>query len=315
MLVTGLTSVAIFSSLSAGYLIFKNLLTNEEEINEEIEVNNIIKYEYFPVEKIIDKTEKDNSVNYYFVEGEKEGLKTCIGLDLEGNNVSIDLLEGHTVVGGASRWGKSNFLNVFITNIIRTYTENEVIFAGCDYKKSDVYYFRKYKHFENAGVSTDKESFLKQINALEKEMNRRADILDNTNCRNVINYNKKYDKKFTYIIFVIDELIQVVTDSDCKKKLHEIMSKCASYGIYFLLASQDLTKETIGRCKMNCSQIIGFHTFDETDSNTLIGKGQDLQNIIVKGRCKIKNSEGVTEVQTFYIDEEQIEEILKTYEK
>ena len=315
MLVTSLTSVAIFSSLSAGYLIFKNLLTNEEEINEEIEVNNIIKYEYFPVEKIIDKTEKDNSVNYYFVEGEKEGLKTCIGLDLEGNNVSIDLLEGHTVVGGASRWGKSNFLNVFITNIIRTYTENEVIFAGCDYKKSDVYYFRKYKHFENAGVSTDKESFLKQINALEKEMNRRADILDNTNCRNVINYNKKYDKKFTYIIFVIDELIQVVTDSDCKKKLHEIMSKCASYGIYFLLASQDLTKETIGRCKMNCSQIIGFHTFDETDSNTLIGKGQDLQNITVVGRCKIKNSEGIKEVQTFYIDEEQIEETLKTYEK
>ena len=315
MLVTSLTSVAVFSGLSAGYLIFKNLLTNEEEVNEEIEVNNIIKYEYFPVEKIIDKTEKDNTVNYYFVEGEKEGLKTCIGLDLEGNNVSIDLLEGHTVVGGASRWGKSNFLNVFITNIIRTYTENEVIFAGCDYKKSDVYYFRKYKHFENAGVSTDKESFLKQINALEKEMNRTADILDNTNCRNVINYNKKYDKKFTYIIFVIDELIQVVTDSDCKKKLHEIMSKCASYGIYFLLASQDLTKETIGRCKMNCSQIIGFHTFDETDSNTLIGKGQDLQNIIVKGRCKIKNSEGVTEVQTFYIDEEQIEETLKPYEK
>lgn len=315
MLVTSLTSVAIFSSLSAGYLIFKNLLTNEEEINEEIKVNNIVKYKYFPVENIIDKTEKDNSINYYFVEGEKEGLKTCIGLDLEGNNVSIDLLEGHTVVGGASRWGKSNFLNVFITNIIRTYTENEVIFAGCDYKKSDVYYFRKYKHFENAGVSTDKESFLKQINALEKEMNRRADILDNINCRNVINYNKKYDKKFTYIIFVIDELIQVVTDSDCKKKLHEIMSKCASYGIYFLLASQDLTKETIGRCKMNCSQIIGFHTFDETDSNTLIGKGQDLQNIIVKGRCKIKNSEGVTEVQTFYIDEDQIEEILKTYEK
>lgn len=315
MLVTSLTSVAIFSSLSAVYLTLKNLLTNEEEINEEIKVNNIIKYKYFPVENIIDKTEKDNSINYYFVEGEKEGLKTCIGLDLEGNNVNIDLLEGHTVVGGASRWGKSNFLNVFITNIIRTYTENEVIFAGCDYKKSDVYYFRKYKHFENAGVSTDKESFLKQINALEKEMNRRADILDNTNCRNVINYNKKYDKKFTYIIFVIDELIQVVIDSDCKKKLHEIMSKCASYGIYFLLASQDLTKETIGRCKMNCSQIIGFHTFDETDSNTLIGKGQDLQNIIVKGRCKIKNSEGVTEVQTFYIDEDQIEEILKTYEK
>ena len=29
----------------------------------------------------------------------------------------------------------------------------------------------------------------------------------------------------------------------------------------------------------------------------------------------IKNSEGVTEVQTFYIDEDEIEEILKPYEK
>ena len=146
-------------------------------------------------------------------------------------------------------------------------------------------------------------------------MDRRAKILENANCRNVIKYNKKHDKKLSYIIFVIDELIQVVTDSDCKKRLHEIMSKCASYGIYFLLASQDLTKEVVGRCKMNCSQVVGFHTFDETDSNTLIGKGQDLQDITVKGRCKIKNSEGIKEVQTFYIDEDEIEQILKPYEK
>ena len=38
-------------------------------------------------------------------------------------------------------------LGVFITNIIRTYTKNEVCFIGCDYKKSDVYYFKKYNHY------------------------------------------------------------------------------------------------------------------------------------------------------------------------
>ena len=91
------------------------------------------------------------------------------------------------------------------------------------------------------------------------------------------------------------------------------MSKCASYGIYFLLATQDCTKETIGRCKMNCSQIVGFHTFDQTDSDTLIGKGYDLQDINVKGRCKIKNSEGVVETQIFYLDEDKMDEMLKPY--
>ena len=31
---------------------------------------------------------------------------------------------------------------------------------------------------------------------------------------------------------------------------------------------------------MNCSQIVGFHTFDQTDSDTLIGKGYNLQDIL-----------------------------------
>ena len=160
-------------------------------------------------------------------------------------------------------------------------------------------------------MSTDKKSFMNQLDRLDKVIKERADILDKANCRNVINYNKKHDKKMSYIIFVIDELIQVVSDKESRERLHTFMSKCASYGIYFILASQDCTKEVIGRCKMNCSQIIGFHTFDSTDSDTLIGKNNNLQDITVKGRCKIKNSEGISEVQIFYLEEDEIERLLK----
>ena len=276
-----------------------------------MEVENIVKYEYIPTEEIKDMSKEMNVIKFIFIEGEKEGIKACIGYDIEGNLKSFDMLEGHTMVGGASRWGKSSFLNVFITNITKTYTRNEVCFLGCDYKKADVYYFRNYNNF--LGMSTNKKEFMDQMKWLEKEMNKRADILDEANCRNVINYNKKHDLKMSYIIVVIDELVQVVSDKDCKDKLHLIMSKCASYGIYFLLATQDCTKETIGRCKMNCSQIVGFHTFDQTDSDTLIGKGYDLQDINVKGRCKIKNSEGIVETQIFYLEEEKIDEMLKPY--
>ena len=66
---------------------------------------------------------------------------------------------------------------------------------------------------------------------------------------------------------------------------------------------------------MNCSQVVGFHTLDETDSITLIGKGYDLQDINIKGRCRIRNSEGVDETQIFYLDEDKIEELLKPYLK
>ena len=288
------------------------IIHDEKNRKNEIDIENIVKYEYHPVDNFEQIGLKDKII-FTYTEGEKEGVQAFIGYDLDNNLKSFDMLEGHTIVGGASRWGKSSFLNVFITNITKTYTGNEVCFLGCDYKKADVYYFRNYNNF--LGMSTNKEEFIGQMKWLEKEMNKRADILDKVNCRNVINYNKKYDKKMSYIIFVIDELIQVVCDKDCKDILHKVMSRCASYGIYFLLATQDCTKETIGRCKMNCSQIVGFHTFDQTDSDTLIGKGYDLQDINVKGRCKIKNSEGVVETQIFYLDEDKIEELLKPYLK
>ena len=284
--------------------------SNRIELDPVIEVDNIVKYEYHPVDNFEQIGLKDKII-FTYTEGEKEGVKAFIGYDADNNLKSFDMLEGHTMVGGASRWGKSSFLNVFITNITKTYTRNEVCFLGCDYKKADVYYFRNYNNF--LGMSTNKKEFMDQMKWLEKEMSKRADILDEANCRNVINYNKKHDTKISYIIVVIDELVQVVSDKDCKDKLHLIMSKCASYGIYFLLATQDCTKETIGRCKMNCSQIVGFHTFDQTDSDTLIGKGYDLQDINVKGRCKIKNSEGVIETQIFYLDEDKMDEMLKPY--
>ena len=284
--------------------------SNRTELDPVIEVDNIVKYEYHPVDNFEQIGLKDKII-FTYTEGEKEGVQAFIGYDLDNNLKSFDMLEGHTMVGGASRWGKSSFLNVFITNITKTYTRNEVCFLGCDYKKADVYYFRNYNNF--LGMSTNKEEFISQMKWLEKEMSKRADILDEANCRNVISYNEKHDIKISYIIFVIDELIQVVNDKECKEILHTIMSRCASYGIYFLLATQDCTKETIGRCKMNCSQIVGFHTFDQTDSDTLIGKGYDLQDINVKGRCKIKNSEGVVETQIFYLDEDKMDEMLKPY--
>lgn len=284
--------------------------SNRIELDPVIEVDNIVKYEYHPIDNFEQIGLKDKII-FTYTEGEKEGVQAFIGYDSDNNLKSFDMLEGHTMVGGASRWGKSSFLNVFITNTTKTYTRNEVCFLGCDYKKADVYYFRNYNNF--LGMSTNKEEFMAQIKWLEKEMNKRADILDEANCRNVISYNEKHDIKISYIIFVIDELIQVVNDKECKEILHTIMSRCASYGIYFLLATQDCTKETIGRCKMNCSQIVGFHTFDQTDSDTLIGKGYDLQDINVKGRCKIKNSEGVIETQIFYLDEDKMDEMLKPY--
>ena len=111
-----------------------NLISSAKDKEEkEIDIDNIVKYEYIPIEDIEEKKIDLNKVKYSFVEGDKNGVKAFIGYDIEGNLKELDILEGHTIAGGASRWGKSSFLNVFITNITKTYTRNEVCFLGCDY--------------------------------------------------------------------------------------------------------------------------------------------------------------------------------------
>lgn len=283
---------------------------NEKEIN----IVNNVKYNFVPCESFENVSSDNNKVMYEYVEGDKTGIKVCIGYDLDGNKVWFDMLNSHTLVGGASRWGKSSFLNVFITSVMLNYTPNEVMFLGCDYKKADVYYFRNYKHFR--GMATNKSEFLSQLRGLEKEANKRAEILDSSNCRNVIKYNQISNEKLGYIIVVIDELPQLVDDEACKAKLHLAMQKYASYGIYFILSTQDCTKATIGKCKMNCSQTVGFHTRDLTDSTTLIGEGYNLQDIQVRGRCKFDNgTDGVIETQIFFLEEEEIEARLKHLKK
>lgn len=264
-----------------------------------------IEYTFIPLEEL----EFKNVIDYSFLEGDKEGLKVCVGYDVENNSpVWVDMLESHLLIAGASRWGKSNILNVLITGLMLSYTPNEVKFILCDYKNADMKQFERYKHIA-ADVVTEKDELGKCFDLIKREMKARAKILNKADCLNVINYNKKSNDKLTYIIFVIDELVQVTIDKKMKEELHSIMCKCASYGIYFILASQDCSKEVIGRCKINISHTIGLHTRDKTDSDLIIKDGE-LEEIKVKGRAKYDCGD-ITEFQSFYISEEQIKSLLE----
>lgn len=267
-----------------------------------------IEYTFLPLEDL----EIKSTIDYEYKEGDKEGLKACIGYDLEDNPLWVDMFESHLLIAGASRWGKSNILNVLITGLMLSYTPNELRFVLCDYKNADLRQFEKYQHVLGH-VATDKDTFLKQIGWLEHEGNKRAKILNEADCLNAIKYNKTHENKLTYIIFVIDELVQVTIDKQCRKKLHSLMSKVASYGIYTIIASQDCSKEVIGRCKMNVSHTIGLHARDKSDSDLIIKDGE-LDGIKVKGRAKYDCGD-ITEFQSFYISEEQIKSLLEPFKK
>lgn len=290
-----------------GNLMYR-LIEGKPYTGEDMDIDKI-EYTFIPLEEL----ELKNVIDYSFLEGDKEGLKVCVGYDIENNSpVWVDMTESHLLVAGASRWGKSNVINVLVTGLMLSYTPNELRFVLCDYKNADMKQFERYKHVLGS-VATNKEELSSHFSFIKREMTKRSKILAAADCLNIIKYNKKFEKKMTYIIFIIDELVQVTTDKNIAKELHEIMSKCASYGIYFIIASQDCSKEVIGRCKINISHTIGLHTRDKTDSDLIIKNG-NLEDIKVKGRAKYDCGD-LVEFQSFYISEEQIKSLLEPLKK
>ena len=124
MLIESLLIGGIAGCLSyACKIVYSNMVAEDSSV----EVDNIVKYEYHPIDYIEQVGLKDKII-FKYIEGEKDGVKAFVGYDMEDNLKAFDMLEGHTIVGGASRWGKSSFLNVFITNITKTYTRMKFVF-------------------------------------------------------------------------------------------------------------------------------------------------------------------------------------------
>ena len=87
MLISILSSLCYGTMALCGGLALKTIFIDEdiEEETEEIQTTNILKYEYYPVESVIEENKDNKVLTYTFVEGEKEGVKACVGQDIENN--------------------------------------------------------------------------------------------------------------------------------------------------------------------------------------------------------------------------------------
>lgn len=287
----------------------------EIEANKHINIEHVKgNYEFIPLESVT-KNVNSNVITYTDIEGYKEGLKACVGIDVKNEECFfLDALRGHILIGASTEWGKSNLMNIYLTNLIKSYTENEFKYMLCDFKNMDLVQFEKYKHCIG-NCSIDKKSFLEQIKDLESIYKDRLDYIRPRNYLNVKDFNKDLsnNKKFPYILYFIDELPILAEDTDCLNKLTQFMRTCRAAGIYVILATQDARKKTIDSIRMLVNQVIGLHVATKTDSDTLIQEAE-LHKINEKGRFKIQAGGEIKEVQSFYLKAKEINEILKPFE-
>ena len=239
-----------------------------------------------------------------------------------GKPLAIDFYEqGSLLVGGMSRWGKTSFILSMLTSLMERYSPSELKLILVDFKGVDLVHLSNYKHvLSNCITSID--NFKSVLEWTSNEVEKRAIAFKKAKVTNIKEYNaKNSNMKFQSVIIVVDEIALMLNgfskkqDADnMRNEIARIVSISMAFGIYWVVCTQELSRETLGKMKNNFAQRIGFHTADK-DATDLIIKDGELEEIKFPGRGKLQNSSGIKEFQSYYIKLEEVFEKLEKYLK
>jgi len=213
---------------------------------------------------------------YDFIESEDD-LPIAIGKDVAGKVMIYPITKmPHLLVAGATNSGKSVWLQGALLSLLYRYSFQELKLILVDMKKVELSLYAKIPHLLSP-VITEAD---KAINALKwtvLEMNRRYSLLEETGKRNIREYNalvgKDSGKAFTYIVFVIDELgdLMLSAKAEVEPLIVRLTQMSRAVGIHLILATQrpDTTVIT-GLIKANVPTRLAFAVAQNIDSRVIL---------------------------------------------
>ena len=224
-------------------------------------------------------------------------LTIAVGKTTNGEIAILDLATmPHLLIAGTTGSGKSVCLNTIICSLLYRATPEEVKFIIIDPKKVEMSLLRSLEDYHLMGINdinepivTTPENAILALRSLEKEMDRRYNILADNVVRNIDEYNKKMrrDEKpiMPYIILIIDELadLMMMSAKDVEIPVARLAQLARAVGLHLVIATQRPSVDVItGVIKANFPARIGFQVATRVDSRTILD-GMGAEKLIGKG--------------------------------
>ena len=219
----------------------------------------------------------DSVMNTDEFKNSKGKLNFVVGRDPSGKAVIADLATlPHMLVAGTTGSGKSCVLNSMIASMARRYSPDYVKFLLADTKMVELSRFNGLPHLATPEAITAKDDILAAMDYLIEEMDRRYHVFIASNVVNIEEYNRKSKDKLPYLVFVLDELSDVMLGNKraFEIKLLRLAQKCRASGIHIVLATQRPDVSTVtGTVKASLPARIALRVSNKYDSNTILGSG------------------------------------------
>lgn len=203
----------------------------------------------------------------------KNNLALPIGRDVSGKTWIGDLAKmPHVLVAGQTGSGKSVCLHTIIVSLLYQNGPDTLKMIMVDPKRVEMPAYNDIPHLLTP-VITDLK---KTVNALKwtlAEMDRRYQFLEKFGKRNIIDYNAVSKEKIPYIVFVVDEMADLMANMghEVESLIIRLAQMARAVGIHLILATQRPSVEVItGLIKANVPARVAFAVASITDSRTIL---------------------------------------------
>lgn len=231
--------------------------------------------------------------------------------------INHDMDRGHITLAGATRKGKTVFLKLMITALIHQNPDHTKM-TLIDLKGGLA--FTRFKNARQVNVvATDLESALTALKKVKKEMDDMKAWFDKQGFEDL----KEGGIESRHYI-IVDEAAQISPNiltgreekekaRQCEEVLSEIARIGAGLGYRLIYCSQYPTADVMNKqIKQNCDTVITYKLRDAVASRVVLDES-GAEDLPVAGRAIYKTPDGVQIVQTPFISNKQIEELIKPY--
>ncbi|MEA3273432.1 MAG: DNA translocase FtsK 4TM domain-containing protein [Patescibacteria group bacterium] len=235
---------------------------------------------------------------------QKGKLMIGLGADTAGHNVYANLADmPHLLVAGSTGAGKSIGITCLINSLLFQYSPDDLKLILVDPKRVELSVYNDIPHLLTP-VIVDLDKVVNALKWVIAEMERRYQILQESETRDLQTYNQKIEKegvkvnikvkeeginsdeakdadtapseetgKLPFIVIVIDEMADLMIShgKDMEALIVRIAQKARAVGIHLVLSTQRPSVEIItGLIKANIPSRIAFQIASQVDSRTIL---------------------------------------------
>ena len=201
-------------------------------------------------------------------------LPLALGRTDSGRDFIVDLCKlPHLLIAGSGSDGQLNLLETMMASISEVRTPDEVQFVLVDIDGNSFDKHSDSAYLMEDGLIKDYGVLFEALEWLDSEIFRRYYLLSDTQCRNIVEYNRLADDKLPYLVLIVKDIvpIQMARGKDFETYLCKIAAKARAAGIHIILASSKASTEIItGIVKNNMPARIAFKTDSELQSRIII---------------------------------------------